>query len=361
MVRRVTFLDIRDKNFLDISEFVDYLNGLQSEGTNLWNIQLVPTVSTHETYRQFVESLTNYGFKIEEDAGKLLRVSKAHGKDVVNFYVFFDDRNHIPLFLTDAKKSDEIPDILFDYLKKTRDLSNLWISPHIMKEIKDDLITQHEDLIITYFSAKRSPNTRTSSHYRANVERSIIYRGIDGKQTLDEMEFYYGVLPKILEIRIPNELSFRIDNKGIITIKEGDITSVFDIIEHLVEHIRPLKDAIGTSGYSLTKVGKKQFERPIQTPWSVAFSSSFNESVIPNIQQDIEEDEWDFTLLEHSEISSTSPFSARVIDNMSGSLFDISIHGNGIRVYPVEKTDIGTYMRFFEFVLESVDSMAVVG
>jgi hypothetical protein len=357
----VTFLKIGDKKFSDISEFVNFLKEVQSEGKDLWNIQLVPTVSNHRSFKQFVESITEYGFSIVEESGKLLLVSKQHGKDTVYFYIFFDDRNQIPLFLTDAKKTDELPDILFDYLRKSKDLSNIWISPIEMKEIKDDLIKQYDNLIITYFSAKRSPNARFSSHYRPNVERSIIYRGIDGKQVLDEMEFYYGVLPKILEMKIPNGLSFKIDNKGIITIREGDIASVFDIIERLVRHISPIKDAIGTSRYSITKVGKKQFERIIQTPWSLAFSNSFNDVAIPNICQDIEQEEWDFTLLEHSEIAAASPFSARIIDNMSGSLFDISVHGRGIHVYPVEKPDIGSYMRFFEFVLESVDSMAMVG
>lgn len=355
------FLNIRDKKFSDISEFVEFLKDVQSEGKDLWNIQIVPTVSNHRSFKQFVESITEYGFSIVEDAGKLLLVSKQHGTDIVYFYIFFDDKNQIPLFLTDAKKTDELPDILFDYLRKSKDLSNIWISPIEMKEIKDDLIKQYENLIITYFSAKRSPNAKFSSHYRPNVERSIIYRGIDGKQVLDEMEFYYGVLPKILEMKIPNGLSFKIDNKGIITIREGDISSVFDIIGRLVRHVSPIKDAIGTSRYSITKVGKKQFERIIQTPWSLAFSNSFNEVVIPNICQDIEQEEWDFTLLDHSEIAVSSPFSARIVDNMSGSLFDISVYGQGIRVYPVEKPDIGSYMRFFEFVLESVDSMATVG
>lgn len=357
----VTFLKIRDKTFSNISEFVDFLKEVQSDGKDLWNIQLVPTVSNHKSFKQFVNSITEYGFSIIEEAGKLLLVSKKHGTDTVYFYIFFDDQNQIPLFLTDAKKTDELPHILFDYLRKSKDLSNIWISPIEMKEIKDDLIKKHDNLIITYFSAKRSPNSRFSSHYRPNVQRSIIYRGIDGKQVLDEMEFYYGVLPKILEMKIPNGLSFKIDNKGIITIREGDIAGIFDIIERLVHHVSPIKDAIGTSRYSVTRVGKKQFERIIQTPWALAFSNSYSDVIGPNICQDIEQEEWDFTLLEHSEIASSSPFSARIIDNMSGSLFDISVHGQGIHVYPVEKPDIGSYMRFFEFVLESVDSMATVG
>lgn len=357
----MTFLNIKGKQFTDISEFVDYLSSNQSEGKGFWNIQLVPTVSNHKSFKQFVESLLEYGFSIVQEAGKLMLISKVHENDTVYFYIYFDDRNQIPLFLTDAKKSDELPNILFDYLRKSKDLSNLWISPIVMKEIKDDLIKQHNDLIITYYSAKRSPNTRFLSHYRPNIERSIIYRGIDGKEALEEMEFYYGVLPKILEMRIPNGISFKIDNKGIITIREGDITSIFEIIERLIQHINPIKDAIGTSRYSISKVGKKQFERTIQIPWSVAFSDTATDTIVPNICQNIEQEEWDFTLLESSEISSESPFSARVIDNISGSSFDISLHNKGIRIYPIEKTDIGTCMRFFEFVLESVDSLAKVG
>lgn len=357
----MTFLDIEGKYFTDVSEFVEYLSQAQSQGKSFGTIQLIPTVSSHKSFDQFIESINEYGFSIVAEAGKLILVSKIHEKDIVYFYIFFDDRNRVPLFLTDAKKTDELPDILFDFLRKSKNLSNLWISPVVMKEIKDDLIKQHDDLIITYFSAKRSPNTRLTAHYRPNIERSIIYRGIDGKHTLDEMEFYYGVLPKILEMKIPNGISFKIDNKGIITIREGDITSIFDIIERLVRHIKPIKEAIGTSGYSISKVGKKQFERTIQIPWSVSFSQTVTDTIVPNICQNIEEEEWDFSLLEYSEVSPKSPFSARVIDNNSGSSFDITLYNRGIRIYPVEKTDIGSYLRFYEFVLESVDSLATVG
>jgi hypothetical protein len=50
-----------------------------------------------------------------------------------------------------------------------------------------------------------------------------------------------------------------------------------------------------------------------------------------------------------------------LIDEHTGSLLDISTTGKKIDVYPVEKIDIGTSMRFFEFVVENIDHMATVG
>jgi hypothetical protein len=44
---------------------------------------------------------------------------------------------------------------------------------------------------------------------------------------------------------------------------------------------------------------------------------------------------------------------------LSGSLIDIEAREEGISIYPVEKTSIGSSMRFFELIIESVDSMAV--
>jgi len=59
----MTFLDIKGKYITDVSEFVEYLSQTQSEGKSLGTIQLIPTVSTHRSFDQFIESIHEYGFQ----------------------------------------------------------------------------------------------------------------------------------------------------------------------------------------------------------------------------------------------------------------------------------------------------------
>jgi len=59
----MTFLDIEGKYFTDVSEFVEYLSQAQSQGKSFGTIQLIPTVSSHKSFDQFIESIHEYGFQ----------------------------------------------------------------------------------------------------------------------------------------------------------------------------------------------------------------------------------------------------------------------------------------------------------
>jgi hypothetical protein len=75
----------------------------------------------------------------------------------------------------------------------------------------------------------------------------------------------------------------------------------------------------------------------------------------------LSDEEWDFTLLESALSKEESFFSARVIDNNNSSSFDIATTGKRMDIYPIEQTEIGSYIRFYEFLVETVDPQAVVG
>ena len=351
-----------DRDFDDIQELIQYLECERGDDQINSNLHIVATLSMFQNIDQFVESLKNFHFSIDKRAGKLLLLSKESQGKRIYIYTFFDDRNNVPLFITDAKKTNEIPDILFTYINRTKEISNLWIAPKVMKEIKDNLVREHPDMIITYFSAKRSPNTDIHSEFRPHVERGIQYRGNDGKHTLEEMEFYYGVLPKILEVQLPNGIAFRIDNKGILTLRHGHFAGIFKIIEDVVSRLENVREAIGESGYSISKVGsRRQFSNAIQIPWSIDVPVEMHYDDVSRFCKAMRSEEWNFTVLEQVLLPGTMFFSARLIDEHTGSLLDISTTGKKIDVYPVEKIDIGTSMRFFEFVVENIDHMATVG
>ena len=357
----MTFLSIGDIIFDDIQNFISFLEYDKSGYQLPSNLQIVATISTFETINDFIENLVKFGFIIEKRYGKLLLISKSINNRKIYYYAFFDDRNNVPLFLTSARKTDDIPETLLDYIKRARDISNLWITPRIMRELKDRLFEEHDDLIITYFSAKRTPDSNIRAEYRPEVSRGIQYRGIDGRQALDEMEFYYGVLPKILEIWLPNGVAFRIDNKGIITLLKGNFGNVFKIIESVIDKLIALRNAIGESNYTIYKVGiNNQFTHMIQTPWSVILPTRMRLDDIPGFCRALSEEEWDFTVLEDM-LLKESMFSARLIDNNNSSVFDIETSGDSIDIYPVEQADIGSYIKFYEFLVENVDSQAVVG
>jgi hypothetical protein len=358
----MAFLNICGVEFLDIQKFIEFMDSNKKGHRLPSNLQLVATISTLKTLDDFISDLLWHGFIIEKKYGKLLYIYKLSHNKKIYYYVFFDETRDIHLFMTIARKTDDIPDTLLEYIKRSGNVSNLWITPKIMKELKDELIKEYNDLNITYFSAKRSPNSEIAAEYRPEVNRGIQYRGDDGRLALDEMEFYYGVLPKILEIRLPTGVSFRIDNKGIITLFKGGFGDIFRIIESLVRKLIRIKYAIEESSYIIHEVGiNKQFSHAIQTPWSVKLSSGSKISDIKNFCRELGDVEWDFTLLEHIILEEANQISARIVDNNNNSIFDISTAEDRIDIYPVDQTNIGTYLRFYELLVENIDAQAAVG
>lgn len=358
----MAFLNIGKAEFKNIKEFIEFLEGDEQINRLPSNLQVVATISTLKTLDDFINNLKMHKFEIEEYHGNLLLISKQIDDKKVFYYAFFDNITNIHLFLTIARKTDDIPKTLLDYMKQSGYISNLWITPKIMKELKDGLIKEYADLLITYFSARRTPNSDISAEIRPDVTRGIQYRGDDGRLALEEMEFYYGVLPKILEIRLPNGVSFRIDNKGIITLFRGSFSDVFRIIVSVVGKLIKIKYAIEGSNYTIHKVGiKRQFSHAIQTPWSITMPSGLKIDEIPNFCQSLKEEEWEFTLLDYMLLKEEKYFSARIIDNNNNSLFDIATTGKTMDVYPVDRPDISSCIRFYEFLVENVDPLATAG
>jgi hypothetical protein len=349
-----------DISFNDIRDFTYFL-----DRESIYNIIDVPniiiTISDFSNIKEFVNSLMENNFVIEKELGKLLYISKISDEKKVFFYVFYDDNNNIPLFFTDAKKSDDIPDILFRYFNKVKKVSNMWIYPKIMKKIKDNLEFQFDDMIITYFSAKRALNSDINAEFRPDVERNIQYSGEDGKRTLNEMEYYYGVLPKILDIKLPNGIAFKIDNKGIITLRSGTINDIFNIIEDVINRSIHVRDAISKSNYEIKWFGKNnRFSNAIQKPWSIKLQKGMKPDDIPFFCDSIQSKYWNFTVLEWFSMEKSRSFNARIIDNNTGSHFDISTSEEKIDIYPVEHRDLNASIHFYAFISENIDNTALV-
>jgi hypothetical protein len=348
----------------EINTFKQFKKFFDQEDSNtvIHNANIVATISSFSSFDSFIEGLKISGFKIERIFGRLIVICQNDRDKKIRYLSFFDDQNNAPLFITTAKKTNQIPETLFRFIYSSFNISHLWIPPKIMKDIKDELIEKNPELIISYFSAIRNRNIDIPAEYRPQVNRSIQYYGLDGKETLNELEYYYGILPKILDIKLPSGVSFRIDNKGIITFKYGSFTKIFEIIENVIQRLEEVREAIGESSYSVNQAGiSNQFRTIVQKPWRIHLKKKIGCDEYADIRNQFDSDEWNFTILEETVISKSFFLSARVIDGYSGSLFDITSNGDIIDYYPVKQVDIGSSLRFFEFVLENIDNTALVG
>ncbi|MCK9591417.1 MAG: hypothetical protein M0Q91_05340 [Methanoregula sp.] len=358
----VDCIPIGTNKFQSINDLIEFLE-IEQINQNLPRVlNIVGTVSTFNTIEDFIDSLQIDNFRIDKRYGNLLVISKSIKKETIIYYVFFDAVNQMPLFITDAKKTDEIPNTLFHYINKTSRMGHLWITPKMMKEIKDEFTKKYGKILITYFSAQRSKNTDIFSELRPEFDRNFQYRGVDGSEPLEDLEKRYGVLPKILEVRLPNGVIFKIDNKGVITHRGGEFEDIFNILNNVAKRDEPLREAIQESDYIKSQNGiNNKFNYAIQKPWSINLSLGMTIDDIPIFGNSIQTPDWNFTILEKAVIKGSMLFSARIIDNSTGSLIDISTTGKRMDIYPVKYPDIGTSMRFFHFIVENIDNTASIG
>lgn len=358
----MSFLKIEEgRTFEKIHNFVDFLCEERDLSILPKELKIIGTISKIDTLEEFRVTLKQSGFKFDAEYGNLLCISKEVRGEESIFYVFYDDINNVHLFFTLETKTYDIPATVTKYIERTRNITHLWIGPETMRKIKDELLSKYENAKILEFIGKRLPYYKTMAAYRPEIERSIRYKGRDGKETLEELEHYYGILPNIIEYELPTGLSFRLDSTGIVTLKRGSFRDVFKILEDdVIGKIIEVRDAVSHSKYSITGIktsGGKTFNRPIQTPWSIKLETPLDYPTAKKALTKLTED-WNFTLFDELLVEGSVYLSAGVIDNNKNTSFEINTTGDTINLYPIDEVDFGSAIRFYAFVLYNIDQEA---
>lgn len=354
------FLELKqNQEFQEIEEFTDFL--IQNRDVNEFDdtLKIIGSITNFDTQEEFESSIRD-SFQISRRYGSLLLLRRNREGKNVESYVFFDKKNKVSLFFTLERKTDVIPDTIIDYIQESANVSSLWINPTTLDEIRAEIVRDYEKTQITQFVAKRELYTDTKARFRPRRKRTIEYYGGDAKRTLEEMKQMYGVLPTVLEFRLSNNNRFRIDRKGIFTIKRGEFKLTFEIIDKVLQRLLDLRDVVNTSGYQIvrTDTQERSFEIESKDPWSIELEKRIDYDDVPKIKEEIEEGEWGFTFIDSVAQEGSLYLSARIVDTRKNREIEIVSDGKEIKVYPPEDEEIGSSLRFFEFVQETIDRNA---
>jgi len=230
------------------------------------------TLSTLDNSESFHNTLQKLGFKKERKDEEGLITYKLPEQNKTHEYikVAFDDKYKIGVFITKLRKSDEIPNKLEEPLRFQRDIAQLWIKPLILSDMLEELKESYDGLKVTWFSGISDPSWLKGKK-RPYVRRTIQYGGDDGLETLEEMRGEYGILPKILEITIPHVGGFRVDNRGIVTVRYGTIKPIYQTIMGAIEDIQPWLKSFNQSKITPVQTTLSQFSLCIRkvNPWKI--------------------------------------------------------------------------------------------
>jgi len=304
----------------------------------------------------FLDLLRREGYEVVEDYGGIQKISCDFGGErPAEFYLSYDVEENVILFYTDMRKTEEIENTIEPLLENQPGVHYLYISPGLLQEIRERIVSEDPATEIPEFVAKRTERTDTSARFRPDEWRTINYYGRDGLESLREMEESYGVLPRIMEFNVPGELRFRINHEGVFKLKDGSLLRLFEHIETCIEEALKVKRAYDQTDFRMVRASDS-LEVPTAEPATLNLQNTIQYHELDDLKESLSQE--GYVLLSSYSEEGSLYFTTEVIDQVKKSSFRIKANEGQIRIYPQDESDLGTFYRFYEFIQDSIDERA---
>ncbi|WP_132060297.1 hypothetical protein [Halorussus amylolyticus] len=311
---------------------------------------------TDYSWPEFRTLLENRGYEILEEYGEIVKMACDYGTDGrIEFYLSFDRDTQIILFYTNMRKSEEIENTIEILLRETPRVHYLYIAPRVMQDIRETIAADDPNARVTQFSSHRVERSDIEARIRPDFSRTIQYFGDDGLQTMREMEENYGVVPRLMEFRIPDTSNFKINREGVFNLQGGDLGYLFEHVETCIENALRVRRAYENASFEMVRT-TGQLEVPTAEPASISLQNRLQYHEVEDFKASMKEN--DYVLLDTFAEEGSLFFSSKVIDQEKKNSFRIKANEDEIRVFPQENKDLGSFFRFYEFIQNSIDEDA---
>ncbi len=245
-------------------------------------------------------------------------------------------------------------------LRLTRGITEMWIPPPHFEAILVDLADRYPSMRITNFVARRDPNDQAEARWRPRFKRRFNYSGLDGMDVLKELRQYYGVHPTSVHCDLTPTVDLKIYEDGRFILRNIN-PETFDELRHIVSRIREdmlelrstatglhfdisdLDTELGTVKMPNIQAGRVNLE-------SVDLTGLVAAEFVKNAKE--------FSFLDLSIEEGSLSFSATVVDEVKRTVFDLSGTRNSLALIPKYQTTFESFLRFYRYVTESLDSKA---
>ena len=309
------------------------------------NIQIVTAVTRFGSVDHLRHSLTAWGYTVEGQWGNLFLVS-AHRE--VPFYALLDGA--VVYFITLARKTEDIPGTILNYLGSVDDAVLLRMGPERMRRVRHELARAFPGIVLSYFTAHRDPHTPLRPDHRPEVQRTVIYSGNDGYDTLEEMEHHYGISARIMEFHhrgtVYGRIGIRLDVNGIFTITDGPSLLIRPILERLVKDHLDMALKVGFSpggGDPGVWKGGRTADAPEPVHGGVGrytgtLGRRWNGSDLERFETALSSD-WDITGFLTVRKPGKEFFHSRLVDVTHRSIWDMTLSRDRFTVAPAGDSD----------------------
>lgn len=243
-------------------------------------------------------------------------------------------------------------------IRKCRGTTHMWIKPDLFRSFWKEIIEQNIGGFVYRFTSKRRLLDDTPCKIRPNFERRFNYTGDDGTQTMEEIEEMYGVTPTSVYVKVSENLKVHLTNEGLFSAQEASSTA----LSLFFNYLNKIKDPI----LKLSQVSKALKFDIVSDRSNLKFASveagiiklrerEINSYLTEKLTEELKDN---FSFIDtHTENGSLS-FTATVIDENKGSVFDISACESEILLVPKYRVTFESLLGFYRGIAESIDERA---
>jgi hypothetical protein len=352
-MEEIELFPIPSKSFSSTMDFLEYLRGHYASESVTHPLTVVVGL-TERNKPDLLSSLGKAGFKVMRELGEVIHLKAEIEKDqFLECYMTLDPVTGVVLFFTNFRKTEEIPK-LNDFLEADPHSYYLFFPPLLLKRYIERLMSEHEDIEIKEFTSRRSPESRMPSRYRPSFKRTIGYWGDDGKETLKELEYAYGVLAQRVIFEIPSVCKFGIDCRGFMTFHAGDISCPLQILQGMTAEARRARSAYQTSSYKVVSAGTSESPLSIglSSPVTILLKNNLTYDRVEELRSRLESE--GFSIIDTVALEGSLFLSSDIISR-AGHRYRIKSDGSKIRMFPDSERNLHSFMELYEFIVNQVD------
>jgi len=343
------------KGSYTFDEFRDLLNEYVYKTRT--QIHIVALITRLGTLEENLDAFKKAKFQVARDFGAIKELTTSYylykKKIIVRYYLYHDIEHEILLLFTENGSRDINRTLYF--INNTKNLHYLWIPPRPFEQLKGEILENTYANII-YFAGERDVGLhRTTCERRPSVSRKITYSGVDAKTSLEELKIEYGVLPKVIEFYIPEIGVFRINNRGIFVLKEGNLDFLLD---------RVVNRAIDLALETTRILEKSRFELVRHKE----INAIEMQQVIISLSEEIEYEDFeglielmkgnDFAVYNETLEKGSVFFTGYITDQLKGNVLSVTSNGKTFSVIPKYNSTFDSLIRFYQFLVENIDVKA---
>ena len=344
---------------LDFDSFITLIEYTAvKKKAKFWKVICLTT--DFEEFTELEKKLSLYGFELNT-WGNILEIKtsikkedfKEDNKDQFTGYIL--KYNDMFLFFSNENKNDINTYFITNFVRKAKNIYYMWIPKKIIEKLIEEFEEEYEKFLVTEFFSERDLLDNTGAHFRETIERKIKYTGIDGLEVLKELQFYYGVRPYIVDFKIIDECSFRINNDGFFTYATGKLRFLIDIIEKIYKKVIIIINLTRSSHYE--EIPKKDLKvktldiQPVRIKFKTFELTTDNFNDFAEILKTN-----GFELFDTSIEAGSIQLNTDIIDVNKKAIFNISSGGRELIITPRFRTTFDTIFRYLEVMNEYIDS-----